>query len=120
MKYPFRAAASVFTTGVVSWLLSNLLPWFWGFGGFDRGSWYGFPLHVILGYDVPVIGVVLAAFFVVYGLFTRNAELNTTMVFLSEPGYDDEPEMGSRWTEPEDRETPRLDATVNGPDLDGL
>jgi hypothetical protein len=106
MKYPFRAAASVFTTGVVSWLLSNLLPWFWGF---TWGHYYGFPLQPDLGVLVPTVAVILAAFLFTYGLFVRGVDKGTTMVFLNSE-FDDEPE---------DR-LPYLDATVDGPDLDGL
>ena len=114
MKHPFKAAASVLTTGVLSFLLSNFLPWYWGFTGFDRGHWYGYTLQTDLGILVPTVAVILAAFFIVYGLFV-GAGNGPSVVFLNG-------EIGGSWVddEPEDRETPRLDALINGPGLEDL
>jgi hypothetical protein len=122
MKHPFKAAGSVLATGALSFLLSNLLPWFWGFTSFDKHHFYGYALQPDLGVLVPTVAVILAAFFVMYGLFVAGDEGSTVFLGTFSDGYDDEPE---------DRGTPRLDATVNGPevrpffapedpDLDGL
>ena len=72
MRHPFHAAVSVLATGLVSFLLSNFLPWLWAFKGFDRHNWYAYTLQADLGVLVPTVAVILAAFFVMYGLFTRS------------------------------------------------
>jgi hypothetical protein len=89
-------------TGALSFVLSNLLPWYWSFTGFDKHHWYGYPLQTDLGILVPTVAVILAAFFFVYGLFVGVGNgLSGEVVF-----YD----------QPEDYETPRLDALIQGPD----
>jgi hypothetical protein len=115
MKHPFKAAASVLLTGAVSFVLSNLLPWGYNFTGFDKHHGYGYPLFTVLGLLVPIVAVVLAAFLLSYGLFISGEDNAVTAVFLG-GGYDDEPDVRLL---PASDQSP-VDATVDGPDLDGL
>jgi hypothetical protein len=83
MRHPFAASASLVVTAVVSFLLSNILPWSWTFTGFDKHHWYGYTLQADLGILVPTVAVILAGFFLLYGILTRGIRADDDL-----PRYD--------------------------------
>ncbi len=69
---PFTTSVALLVTGVVSFLLSNVLPFGWDFAGFGKHHGYGFPLLTGLGNIVPTVAVVLAAFFLILSVLARG------------------------------------------------